>query len=132
MPARYSIFPDRKLLVVEIEGEVVDADFFSLRERIYANPGYAATELRLYDVRGLKALSFSTFTIWKLAYEGLMRPGARRAIVTAESVPTEVKSALQLMRVIQSQSTFVTTDVKAARAWLGLPAQTDFGAEEAA
>ena len=56
----------------------------------------------------------------------------RRAIVTAESVPTEVKSALQLMRVIQSQSTFVTTDIKAARAWLGLPAMTDFGAEEAA
>lgn len=132
IPARYSIFPDRKLLVVEIEGEVVDADFFNLRERVYANPGYAATELRLYDVRGLKSLSFSTFTIWKLAYEGLMRPGARRAIVTAESVPTEVKSALQLMRVIQSQSTFVTTDIKAARAWLGLPAQTDFGAEEAA
>jgi hypothetical protein len=132
MPARYSIFPDNKLLVVEVEGDVVDTDFFNLRERIYANPGYATTELRLYDLRGLKSLSFSAFTIWKLAYEGLMRPCARRAIVTAQVIPTEVKSALQLMRMIQSQSTFVTTDVKAARAWLGLPAQSDFGAEEAA
>ncbi|MBL8518953.1 MAG: hypothetical protein JNM76_18480 [Betaproteobacteria bacterium] len=132
MPARYSIFPDWKLLVVEIEGQVVDADFFNLRECIYANPGYAATELRLYDVRGLESLSFSAFTIWKLAYEGLMRPGARRAIVTAQQLPVELRSALQLMRMIQSQSTFVTTDIKAARAWLGLPTQTDFGAEEAA
>ena len=132
MTTRYAIFPEQKLLVVEVEGEVVDADFFLLRERVYKNPGYAATELRLYDVRKLGSLNFSTFTIWKLAYEGLMRPGAKRAIVTSDTVPTEVKSVLQLMRVIQSQSTFITTDMKTARAWLGLPSETDFSAQVAA
>lgn len=132
MPARHAIFPGQKLLVVEVEGHVVDSDFFSLRETIYNNPAYAETELRLYDVRGLKSLSFSTFTLWKLAYEGLMKPGARRVIVTGEVVPMEVKSALQLMRVIQSQSTFVTTDIKTARAWLGLPGDSDFSVQEAA
>ncbi len=132
MTTRHAIFPDQKLLVVEVEGDVVDADFFNLRERVFNNPGYAQTELRLYDVRKLNSLSFSTFTIWKLAYEGLMKPGARRAIVTGDAVPTDVRNVLQLMRVIQNQSTFITTDMKTARAWLGLPSETDFSAQVAA
>lgn len=132
MATRYIIHPEQRLLVVEITGEVVDADFFALRDKIYQDPAYAQTELRLYDVRGLKSLQFSAFTVWKLAYEGLMRAGSRRAIVTGESVPVEVRSALQLMRMIQSHSTFITTDIKTARAWLGLPADSQFGEEKVA
>jgi hypothetical protein len=132
MPTRYFIHPDHRLLIVEATGEVVDADFFAMRDQIYKDPGYAQTELRLYDVRGLKTLQFSAFTVWKLAYEGLMRAGSRRAIVTGDTVPVEVRSALQLMRMIQNHSTFITTDIKTARAWLGLPADSAFGAEKVA
>lgn len=132
MTIRYAIFPEQKLLVVEAADQVSDADFFTMRERIYGNPGYADTELRLYDVRQLNSISLSTFTIWKLAYEGLMKPGAKRAIVTGNQVPDELKGMLQLMRVIQSHSTFVTTDPKTARAWLGLPSETDFSVQIAA
>lgn len=132
MPTRYLIHPDHRLLVVEVTGTLVDADFFALRDEIYRDPAYDGTDLRLYDIRGLETLQFSTFTVWKLAYEGLMRAGSRRAIVTGAEVPLEVRSALQLMRMIQSHSTFITTDIKTARAWLGLPADSAFGAEKVA
>ena len=122
MTARYHIDPDLKLLTIVAEGVITDTDYFAFRANIHRDPAFEATELRIYDLRAMTKLEFSTFSLWKFAYEALMKAGARRVFVTAPEIPHDLKAAFQLLRMIQGKSTHIATDIGEAWRWLGLPA----------
>lgn len=121
MTASYHIDPDLKLLTIVAEGVITDTDYFAFRADIHRDPAFDATELRIYDIRATTKLEFSTFSLWKFAYEALMKAGARRVFVTAPEVPQDLKAAFQLLHMIQGKSTHITTDLREAWRWLGLP-----------
>jgi hypothetical protein len=123
MTARYHIDRDLKLLTITAEGVITDTDYFAFRADIHRDPAFADTELRIYDIRTMTKLEFSTFSLWKFAYEALMKAGARRVFVTAPVIPPDLKAAFQLLHMIQGKSTHITPDMNEAWRWLGLPAE---------
>ena len=120
MPAKYSIDPERKLVICHAWGAVTDDDVREHNRALRADPLFDPTYRQLVDMSGITEDLVDIDTKREVSQNQFFAPGVRRAWVSSE----DYSFAMARMYAVAAESQGQTIGVFRARSeaeeWLGL------------
>ncbi|MFN7952423.1 MAG: hypothetical protein U0610_11920 [bacterium] len=118
MPLRYTIDPERRLVVTSYEGTVTDADLLDHQRAILRDPDFCPDYHQLSDARGTTRLLVTGDGIRALAETNVFSALSRRAIVVVGTAQFGLARMFQTLRERGPERIEIFTDYDEAVRWL--------------
>ena len=121
MAWNYTIDPKRRVVTVEVEGDLTNADLLEASAQLRDDPDFNPDCMQLVDLRSAKDAGVTAGGVNKLVKESpLFSPKSRRAIVVSTDLGHWMVRLFKVLRDEEAGVIQIFRDIDEARRWLGL------------